>query len=103
MQTVVFVFENGVKLFGSPQLLLSLGINNKLLYGCMLQRLNGHIQALFFKEMYKLSCSYMNHCNGNEMAHFLMPAVFCRSILRTVPTYCRGESYVYWTVHRLDS
>ena len=37
----------------------------------MLQQLNGHIQALWFKEIYKLSRSYMNQCNGNEMAHFL--------------------------------
>ena len=37
----------------------------------MLQQLNGYLQALCFKEIYKISCSYMNQFNGFEMAHFL--------------------------------
>ena len=43
----------------------------------MLQQSNGHIQALCFKGIYKLSRSYMNQCNGIEMAHFLSRICKC--------------------------
>ena len=45
----------------------------------MLQQLNGHIQVLCFKEIYKLNCSYMNECNGIEMALVLSCICKCNN------------------------